>query len=82
MNLHTLEEVRAVKVKARQVFARFGKLAGLGITRVGEGYGLKVNLHSPKSDHWPSEISGVPIRVEVVGQIKKRAARPLLSGAK
>ncbi|HEV7404413.1 MAG TPA: hypothetical protein VGO11_15845 [Chthoniobacteraceae bacterium] len=50
----TLEEARAAKAEAHGVFARLAKVAGIGLTRVGSGYGLKVNLESaPAGDQAP-----------------------------
>lgn len=73
-NAHTLEEARAAKKRAARVFKPFAAVAGIGLTRVDRGYGLKVNLHeSPKSAaDLPLEIDGVPVKVEVVGRIRKQ----------
>jgi hypothetical protein len=75
-NSHTVDQVRAVKTAAKGAFERLAEVAGVGVTRIGKGYGLKVNLRShPKAKTvLPTEIRGVPVRVEVVGAIKKRAA--------
>ena len=66
----TLEEARQAKARARAVFAPLGAVVGIGITRIGDGYGLKVNLRSnpPADTLLPAEVDGVPVRVEVVGQ--------------
>ena len=66
---YTLEEVRAVKPRALAVFEALAPVVGLGITRVGDGYGLKVNLQvAPTSGTvLPADVEGVPVRVEVVG---------------
>ncbi len=47
---------------------------GVGITRIGEGYGVKLNLEGPPAPdaNLPNDVDGVPIRVEVVGAIRKR----------
>lgn len=70
----SLEEARAAKAPAAEVFGRLAQVAGIGITRVGQGYGLKVNLSHlpPDAPSLPSEIAGVPVRVEMVGPIRKR----------
>jgi hypothetical protein len=72
----TLEEARAAKAEAHGVFARLAKVNGIGLTRVGNGYGLKVNVEcAPEGDQsLPTDVRGVPVKVEVVGVIKKRAA--------
>jgi hypothetical protein len=72
----TLEQARAAKKAAQSVFARLAKGAAIGITRRGRGYGLKVNVPHPlRADAVaPTEIGGVPVKIEVVGPIRKRAA--------
>lgn len=71
---YTLEEVRAVKPRALAVFEALAPVVGLGITRVGDGYGLKVNLQTapPVGTALPTDVDGVPVRVEVVGLPAKR----------
>jgi hypothetical protein len=70
----TLDEARAAKAPAAEAFGRLAEVLGVGITRIGKGYGLKVNLSRlPRGENsLPSEIVGVPVRVEVVGKIRKR----------
>ena len=71
---HTLEAARAAKSKAKAIFGRYGDVNGVGITRVGEGYGVKINLVSllSKRIDWPQRIDDVPVVVEVVGRVVKR----------
>jgi hypothetical protein len=71
---HTLDEVRAVKPRALAVFERLARVAGVGIARIGDGYGLKVNLRElpPSNTHLPTEVDGVPVKLEVVGQPRKQ----------
>ena len=70
----TLEMARAAKDEAHGVFARLAAVTGIGITRVGSGYGLKINLaRVPDGGQaLPAEVQGVPVKIEVVGGIKKR----------
>ncbi len=70
----TIEEARAVKEQAYRILARDAAVVGVGIARVGEGYGVKVNLsESPKRGvRLPEEVGGVPVQVEVVGVVRKR----------
>ena len=70
----SLDEARAAKAPAAEAFGRLAEVLGVGITRIGKGYGLKVNLSRlPRgANSLPSEIVGVPVRVEVVGKIRKR----------
>jgi hypothetical protein len=69
-----LDEARAAKERAKALFAGKAPVVGIGITRVGDGYGVKVNLGAPPAAdaNLPDSIDGVPIRVEVVGPIRKR----------
>lgn len=67
----TLEEARAAKDKAKKLFA---DNVGVGITRLDDGYAVKVNLRQPMSDQEkvPRSIDGVPLQFEVVGEIRKQ----------
>jgi hypothetical protein len=75
MKTNNLEEARAAKSHAAQVFGRLATVAGVGITKVNEGYGLKINLQTApaKGVSLPTEVDGVPVKIEVVGSIRKRA---------
>ncbi len=75
-NATTLEQARAAKTEALDVFQRLARLSGVGITRIGRGYGLKVNVEVAPSAGvaLPTSIKGVPVKVEVVGPLRKRAA--------
>lgn len=54
---------------------RAPEIAEIGVTRSGEGHGLKINVSRLPTDvPVPREIDGVPVKVEVVGPIRKRAA--------
>jgi hypothetical protein len=69
----SLDQARAAKARALEVFARFGEVVGVGLVRLGAGYAIKVNFKSTPSspDALPSAIDGVPVTVEVVGSIRK-----------
>lgn len=67
-------EARAAKRKLAARLREDANVNGIGITRADGGFALKVNLVASGSDI-PSEIDGVPIRVEVVGPIKTRDGR-------
>lgn len=69
----TLDEVRAAKPRALAMLGRLAPLSGLGITRMGAGYGLKVNLAAPPPAAFPREFESIPLIVEVVGAIRKRS---------
>ncbi|MDB5290487.1 MAG: hypothetical protein JWL69_1728 [Phycisphaerales bacterium] len=74
MTTTTLDDARAVKGRALEVFGPLAEVVGIGITRIGEGYGLKINLRRPPAPgvNLPEEVDGVPVNVEVVGTIRKR----------
>lgn len=73
----TLERVRNAKNAAEKTFSAWAKVVGIGITRIGGVYGLKVNVASAPSTAaaLPREIECIPVHVEVVGPLKKRPAR-------
>ena len=71
----SLDQARAAKASAAAAFGRLAEVAGVGITRVGDGYGVKVNLsRPPDTSGLPTEIDGVPIQIEIVGPIRKQNA--------
>ena len=70
----SLEQARAAKQSAKALLAALPGLVGVGITKIGEDYALKVNLREPlpADVSAPERIGNVPVRVEVVGRIVKR----------
>lgn len=70
----TLDRVRAAKKAALREFTKLGKVVGIGITRVRGEYAVKVNLSEPVQPgvELPTDIDGVPVRVEVTGPIRAR----------
>ncbi|HVL68110.1 MAG TPA: hypothetical protein VM364_12675 [Vicinamibacterales bacterium] len=70
----SLEQARAAKKRALERFRTLACVTGVGITRIGGEYGVKVNLSEPVEPgvSLPSDIDGVPVRVEVTGEIKAR----------
>ena len=69
-----LDRARAAKERAKALFAGKAPVVGIGIVRIDGGYGVKVNLGAPPAPgvELPEVIDGVPVRVEVVGTIRKR----------
>ncbi|MGH2703814.1 MAG: hypothetical protein ACRDJ4_01575 [Actinomycetota bacterium] len=46
---------------------------GVGLTRLGDGFGIKVNLTQRDEERpIPDQVDGVPVRVETVGTIRKQ----------
>jgi hypothetical protein len=74
MKTNGLDQARAAKERAKAIFKGKASVVGIGIARIGDVYGVKVNLDTPpKSDaEFPETIDGVPIRIEVVGPIRPR----------
>ena len=70
----SLEAARAAKSRVAEAFRGIGEVVGVGLVSVDKGYGIKVNLAKPPEGNTsaPTQIAGVPIRVEVVGTIRKR----------
>lgn len=70
----SLESARAAKKRALTLFAELGDVVGIGLTKMNEGYGLKINFSSAPKDPTavPEDVDGVPVKVEVVGTIRKR----------
>lgn len=70
----SLDRAQAAKRTALERFEKLGKVTGVGITRVGGEYAVKVNLSEaidPDIDV-PTDIDGVPVRIEVTGVIRPR----------
>ena len=70
----TLDRVRVAKEAALRRFTKLGKVVGVGITRVRGEYAVKVNLSEPVQPgvELPTEIDGVPVRVEITGPVRAR----------
>lgn len=67
----TMDRAREVKAAVLEQFSRIADVVGVGITRIADGYGVKVNLSAPPKGNvqLPTHVQGVPIKVEVVGKI-------------
>ena len=70
----SLEQARAAKKSAKVLLTALPGVVGVGITKVGEDYALKVNLRAPLPAGMsvPERIGDVPVKVEVVGRITRR----------
>ena len=74
-----LKKARAAKATAARRLAHVEGINGLGLSRRGDHYALKVNFESKPRVEIPNYINGVEVIVEVVGKIRKRqqeVARP------
>ena len=72
----SIEQARKVKSKASEAAWAQASVVGVGLTKVGGSYAVKVNLREPvpKSAQLPSQIDGVRVLYEVVGPISRRGA--------
>lgn len=70
----SIDQARNAKESAKTILADLPGVVGVGLTKIGDDYALKINLREelPKGVSVPKEIAGVPVRVEVVGSIHKR----------
>jgi hypothetical protein len=74
----TIEKARSAKARVAEMLRDEHGLTGVGITREGDSYAVKVNLDAAPGTglEIPSEMDGVPIRVEITGRIKARRPKP------
>jgi hypothetical protein len=69
----SLTKARAAKKRVVAEFSHLACVTGIGITRVGDDYAVKVNLSHPVGPgELPAEIDGVRVCVEVTGRIRAR----------
>jgi len=70
----TIDQARAAKDAAKTVLSGVPGIVGIGLTKIGKDYALKVNLRArlPADVAIPERIEGVRVRTEVVGEIRKR----------
>jgi hypothetical protein len=70
-----LEQARQAKDQLQRKLAACESLRGIGITRVGQAYAVKVNLsNAADRESVPDAVKGVQVVVAVVGEIRKRGA--------
>jgi hypothetical protein len=70
----SLDEARAARDKVAARFADHPLLNGVGIARVPSGFGVKLNFaRRPDGVRLPDCVDGVPLEVDVIGEIKKQA---------
>jgi hypothetical protein len=70
----TLQRARAAKAAVLKEFRRLPNITGIGITKLTNGYAVKINLSEPMPEgtSLPGEVEGVPVTIEVTGTIAKR----------
>jgi len=67
----TLEKARAAKAAAVRRLGNIDGINGIGLSRRGAGYAIKVNCETELPEEIPNRIEGVDVVVEVVGKIRK-----------
>ena len=69
-----LGNVRAAKEKLKRLLSGVPEVNGIGITRLGGAYALKVNLARDLGDPVliPEEVDGFPVLKHVTGRITKQ----------
>lgn len=74
-NAATIEAAREAKAKLTSLLSGRDEVRGIGIARHAGGFAVKVNLSAaPAGKPVPRRVAGVPVVVEIVGRISKRAA--------
>jgi hypothetical protein len=70
----SIDDARLAKQALKSSLRSLDGVVGIGLTRAGAGYALKVNVQAALANKIPSQCAGVPVVVEVVGAV--RAQRP------
>lgn len=70
----SIERARVAKAHVLERFEKVPQVGGIGLVRVGEGYGVKINLSQPLENGQaiPAEFEGVPILIDVIGKVVAR----------
>jgi hypothetical protein len=71
----TIGDARRVKQKVADIARAAAPVAGVGLTKVGNSFAVKVNLREQGvAGGLPDSVDGVPVVYEVVGRISSRGA--------
>lgn len=68
----SLDQARKARDQLSKKLEGIEGLVGIGITKSGEDYAVKVNVDSVPEKPIPTSIAGVSVKVEVVGKIRKQ----------
>lgn len=70
----SIKDARRAKPKAMEAARLCVAVAGVGLTRVGDSYAVKILLAetAPAAAELPDSVDGVPVVYEVVGRIVPR----------
>jgi hypothetical protein len=66
----TLAKARAAKRRLSRIVNPLAELRGIGIVILANGYGVKVNLSRKTAAEIPADIDGVPVIIELVGNVR------------
>ena len=84
MNIAGLDEARVAKERAKVIFADLSSVVGIGITRVGDRYGVKANLDAPPrpTPNFPRRSTASPSESSWSGRFASadRIGRPVKTG--
>ncbi len=64
----TAEQARAAVDAAEVVVGKLAPIVSIGLTKIGDDFGLKINLVRKPDGPVPRSVNGIPIRVEVTGK--------------
>ena len=68
----TLQEAKLVRDKVVGLLHDATNVSGVGIERIANGYGVRVNLKNRDRGDLPPNIDGVPISTRVTGRVSVR----------
>ncbi len=73
----TLAQARAAKERAKDELSALPGVTGVGISKVGDDYVLKVNLREPlpAGTVAPTQVDTVAVHCEVIGRVTRRTER-------
>lgn len=74
MSAATLDQARAAKERLSQQLRNRAEVNGIGITRLGESFAVRINCANLPDVPLPDQVDGVPVTVVVIGPIVKQGA--------
>ena len=82
MSDKNLEDARRLKSLAREIAQRHALVSSVGITKVDDLYAIKISLVNAPADGslLPTNVEGVQVVYEVVGQVFKLSNLPYIDG--
>lgn len=70
----TAEQAREAKKQVTALLRDVPEVNGIGITRAGEGWAVRVNLLAEPDTTLPTAVDGVPVQSRVVGPATAQAS--------